>query len=128
MTKNEILLLNELIQMNVKSAIRKVVREEFDRMYNKMLEEGFSNNKPKENLFEFSQGISPTPRKTQANLPKTISHMTTSNVQATPVMPSITAQEGLSISANGTLPNIDAPIPYIKKDSSIWKDLKDKIG
>lgn len=128
MTKNEILLLNELVQLNVKSAIRKVVREELDRMYQKMLEEGFSANKSKETLFEFAQGSSTKTRTVPTDLPKTIALRTTSDVQASPIMPPISAEQGLSISTNGSLPDVDAPIPFIKRDSAIWKDLKDKIG
>jgi hypothetical protein len=34
----------------------------------------------------------------------------------------------MQMSTNGALPNIDAPIPFMKKDSIAWKELKNRVG
>ena len=43
-------------------------------------------------------------------------------------MPLISAERAIEISTNGTLPDIDAPIPFIDKKNPIWMAMKERIS
>jgi hypothetical protein len=43
-------------------------------------------------------------------------------------MPQISQEAGMAMSVDGTLPNVDAPIPFINKGSMAWKEMKEKLG
>jgi len=43
-------------------------------------------------------------------------------------IPNISQEHATNISLNGTLPDIDAPIPFIDKNSIAWKAMQEKIS
>lgn len=124
MTKEELYLVKELIKETVKSVVKDTLREELKSnkdlrevklLLAKTLKEGFS-----------------VPTKT------TIDESTRQKIRESvgadfqpparkPIM-SMSPEQAMNVSQNGTLPDFDAPIPFINKDSVVWKGLKEKVS
>jgi hypothetical protein len=134
MTQEQLILFKELIKETVKSAVRDVVKEEMSitikkdlrevkQLLAKSIKEGRENNSK-------VQYIEKQPVITDDFRTKLREAVGSDfrPAKSTPIMPSISQEAGLQMSSNGTLPDIDAPIPFIDKSSIMWKDMKEKIG
>lgn len=124
MTKEEIYLIKELIKEAVKSVVKETLREELN-----------SNKDLREVKFLLAKTL-----KEGASRPAstTIDESTRQRIRESvgadfqpparkPVM-SMSPEQAMNVSQNGTLPDFDAPIPAINKSSVIWKDLKEKVS
>lgn len=124
MTKEELYLFKELIKETVKSVVKETLKEELKS--NKDLRE------VKLLLAKtLKEGVS---RPANITIDESTRHKIRESVGADfklperkPIM-SMSPEQAMNISQNGTLPDFDAPIPSINKSSVIWKDLKEKVS
>jgi hypothetical protein len=141
MTQDELMLFKELVKEAVKSAVKDAVREELESSFKKDLKE------VKQLLaksIKESREMAAQPRSQQSyqnpedfktklreavgsDFNKNPSNPFMSQAQQ-PVMPKLSEETAMNMSMNGSLPNIDAPIPFINKGSIVWKDMKEKLG
>jgi hypothetical protein len=128
MTRDELILFKELIKEAVKSAVREAVKEEVDNGIRKELKEVklLVAKSIKEGRLVQSQQTSQNPEEFRTRLREAIGSDYSPRT-ASPI-PKISEEAAMQISTNGTLPDIDAPIPFIKKDSIAWKELKNRVG
>lgn len=124
MTKEELYLFKELIKESVKSIVKETIREELKSnkdlrevklLLAKTLKEGLSR--------PFNTTIDESTR-------QKIRESVGADFQLParkPIM-SMSPEQAMNVSQNGTLPDFDAPIPAIDKSSVIWKDLKEKVS
>lgn len=124
MTKEEFYLFKELIAEVVKSVVKDTLKEELKSnkdlrevklLLAKSLKEGLSRpvnttiDEATRQKIRESVGADFTPPSRK------------------PVM-SMSPEQAMNVSQNGTLPDLDAPIPFINKQSVVWKDLKEKVN
>lgn len=128
MTQDQLILFKELIKEAVRSAVKEAVKEELEASF-------------KKDLKEVKTLIAKSIKESRENRPNTA--ISTGNpedfrtrlreavgsdfVKQSP-LPIMSSEKAMEMSVNGSLPNIDAPIPFIKKDSIAWKEFKEKIG
>lgn len=140
MTQDQLILFKELIKEAVKSAVKEVVREELESSFKKDLKEVKQllaksikearemNEQPRQHQTQQN----PEDFKTKlreavgSDFSRRPSAPYTSGVHQP--MPQISEEAGMAMSMNGSLPNVDAPIPFINKSSIVWKDMKEKVG
>lgn len=141
MTQDQLILFKELIKETVKSAVKDVIKEELESTFKKDLREvkqllAKSIKEAREmNEQPRQQQSYQNPEDFKTKLREAVGSdfsrkqatPYTSGVQQ-PVMPQISEEAGMAMSMNGSLPNVDAPIPFINKSSIMWKDMKEKIG
>jgi hypothetical protein len=141
MTQDQLILFKELIKEAVKSAVKDAVKEELEASFKKDLKEvkqllAKSIKEAREvNSQPRPQQVYSNPEDFKTKLREAVgsdfnrrqSSPYTSQAQQT-VMPNISADAGMNMSMNGTLPNIDAPIPFINKGSIAWKEMREKLG
>jgi hypothetical protein len=134
MTQDQLILFKELIKETVKSAVREIVKEEMSmtikkdlkevkQLLAKSIKEGRENN----SKVQYIERQSGNPEDFRTKLREAVGS-DFRPAKSKPIMPTISPEAGLQISSNGTLPDIDAPIPFIDKSSIMWKDMKEKIG
>ncbi len=134
MTKEEIILIKELIRETVRSVVKEVITEEFSPVFKKdmgqvkklLIKSIQENSNVRErplqkgsldgilNRESLREAIGGDPRQYKqppANIP----------------VLRISEEQGMQMSQNGSLPDIDAPIPFINKSSIAWKDFKEKL-
>jgi len=134
MTQEEILLFKELIKETVKSVVKEVIKEEL------------ASNPIKKDLKEVKLLLAKSIKESRAIMVEKMESTPTYPEYSTklreaiggdfeslkrpkaPVMPSMSPEKAMGISMNGTLPDFDAPIPFIDKKSAIWEDLNNKIS
>jgi hypothetical protein len=140
MTLQEIKILKELLKDSIKSVVKEVIKEEYNNALKKDLKEvklllaksireGYIHSST-ENVGGNTQNREEFRKKLRESVGedfRTVVTKSTANVSTIPKM-SISPEQATQISMNGTLPNVDAPIPMIKKDSQIWRDLKEKTS
>ena len=141
MTQDQLILFKELIKETVKSAVKDVIKEELESTFKKDLREVKQllaksikearemNEQPRQqqsyqNPEDFKTKLREAVGSDFSRRPAT---PYTSATQQ-PAMPQISEEAGMAMSINGSLPNVDAPIPFINKSSIMWKDMKEKIG
>lgn len=136
MTKEEFYLLTELIRETVKSTVKEVIREQQESslikkdlkevkfLLAKVLKEGYTPQSQPVTTGISSDLRSKIREAVGEDVIPTISR-TTRNISSNI---SVSPEQAASISLNGTLPDIDAPIPAMPKNSPIWRDLKEKVG
>lgn len=124
MTKEELYLFKELIKEAVKSVVKETLREEL---------------KSNKDLREVKLLLAKTLKEGASRpLNTTIDESTRQKIRESvgadfqlparkPIM-SMSPEQAMNVSQNGTLPDFDAPIPVIDKSSVIWKDLKEKVS
>lgn len=133
MTQEQLILFKELIKETVKSAVKDVIKEQMETTFKKDLrevkqliaksiKEGRENNS-KVQYIERQPG---NPEDFRTKLREAVG--SDFRPAQAPRMPTISPEAGLQMSSNGTLPDVDAPIPFINKGSVMWKDMKEKIG
>ena len=134
MTKEEIYLIKELIKETVKSVVKETLQEQMGSTIKKDLREVklLLAKGIKENAF---QGNTVQPKLSSEDMAslrqkmrEQISEDFDFKVQKPTPALRMSAEQAMNISQNGTLPDFDAPIPQIRKDSVLWKDLKEKVG
>jgi hypothetical protein len=128
MTQDELILFKELIKEAVKSAVKEAVKEELDNSLKKDLKEVklLVAKSIKEGRQVVNQAPMQNPEDFRARLRESIGG---EMMKAKPApIPRLTEEAAMQMSTNGTLPDIDAPIPFIKKDSIAWKELKNRVG
>lgn len=141
MTQDQLILFKELIKEAVKSAVKDAVKEELEASFRKDLKEvkqllAKSIKEAREmNLQPRPQQPNQNPEDFKTKLREAVgsdfSRRATSPYSSTvqqPVMPQISEDAGMNMSINGTLPNIDAPIPFINKGSVVWKEMRERVS
>lgn len=141
MTQDQLILFKELIKEAVKSAVKDAVKEELESSFKKDLKEvkqllAKSIKEAREmNVQPRPQQAYQNPEDFKTKLREAVgsdfnrrpSSAYTSQAQQ-PVMPQISEEAGMNMSINGSLPNVDAPIPFMNKGSMAWKEMKQKLG
>lgn len=136
MTKEEIYLIKALIETTVRSVVKEVLNEQYGNndinrdikqvkvLLAKVIKEGYAPKTKNDNTEK------------QGSLRDSIREAIGAdfngikaeyNKQSAPKI-AISEETAMQMSVNGSLPDIDAPIPYISKTSVIWKELKDKVS
>lgn len=134
MTKDELILIKELIKESVRAVIReeiesinkkdfkqvkllltKIIKESANNGGNYPIMENKSSGISKEELRKMVSGGDWPTKGARLNENRSMPALNISQEQAT------------NISVNGTLPDIDAPIPFIDKSSMAWKAMEEKI-
>lgn len=141
MTQDQLILFKELIKETVKSAVKDVIKEELEITFKKDLKEVKQllaksikearemNEQPRQQQsYQNPEDFKTKLREAVgSDFSRRAAPSYASAVQQ-PVMPHISEEAGMAMSMNGSLPNVDAPIPFINKSSIMWKDMKEKIG
>jgi glutamine synthetase adenylyltransferase len=141
MTQDQLILFKELIKEVVNTAVKTAVKEELETSFKKDLKEvkqllAKSIKEAREaNLQPRPQQSYQNPEDFKTKLREAVgsdfsrrpASPYTSQVQQ-PMMPQISQEAGMAMSVDGTLPNVDAPIPFINKGSMAWKEMKEKLG
>lgn len=141
MTQDQLILFKELIKEAVKSAVKDAVKEELESSFKKDLKEVKQllaksikevrevNSQPRpQQSYQNPEDFKTKLREAVGSeFSRKAVNPYTSQVQQ-PAMPQISEEAGMNMSMNGSLPNIDAPIPFINKGSVVWKEMKEKVG
>jgi hypothetical protein len=140
MTKDDIILIKELIKEAVGSVIKEAVRDavesnmkkdlkEVKLLLAKVIKEGRAYSAPM-----VEQSMTPEERdQLRKSLRehvgedfRTMIHDTSNKVM--PTMPMMSPEAAQNLSVNGTLPDFDAPIPMINKNSVVYKEMKERVS
>lgn len=133
MTNEEIILFKELIKETVRSVVKEAVREELAStsfkkdlrevklLLAKSIKEGYRPAKE-----PLKDGIREVPTDIKKRLREAIGSDFNLEKKRAPI-PGMSSEQAMNLSMNGTLPDFDAPIPFMPKDSAIWEDLNKKI-
>ncbi len=134
MTKEELFLVKELIKETVRSVVKEVLQEQMGPNIKKDLREVklLLAKGIKESAFQ-GNGVQPKLSSEdiaslKQRMREQISEDFDFKQQRSKPALRMSAEQAMNISQNGTLPDFDAPIPQIRKDSVIWKELKEKVG
>lgn len=129
MTQDQLILFKELIKEAVKSAVKDAVKEELENSFKKDLKEvkilvakmikESKNIQPQSNSMVYN-----TPEDFKTKLREAVG----SDFVKKSAIPQMSSETAMNMSVNGSLPDIDAPIPFIKKDSVVWKEMKERIS
>lgn len=129
MTQDELILFKELMKEAVKSAVKEAIKEELENSFKKDLKEVkmLIAKSIKEGRSIAPPAVSNSPEDFKTRIREAVG----SDFQKQKTMsqmPRMTEEAAMQISTNGSLPDIDAPIPFMKKDSIAWKELQNRIG
>jgi hypothetical protein len=126
MTQDELILFKELMKEAVKSAVKEAIKEEMETSFKKDLKEVkmLLAKSIKEGRGISTQQVIQSPDEFKAKLREAVG----SDFQRPAQIPRMSEEAAMQMSTNGALPNIDAPIPFMKKDSIAWKELKNRVG
>lgn len=139
MTTEEIILMKELIKEAVGSIIKESIKEametsmkkdlkEVKLLLAKVIKEGYSQPK------QMTESVDTAGREARKQAMReaigedfrTMIHATTDRVNVP--IPRMSEEQAMNASINGTLPDFDAPIPFINKNSVIYKDMKERVN
>lgn len=130
MTKDELFLIKELIKESVRAVIKEEIesinKKDFKQvklLLTKLIKESMNNNAG-EVITEGTMVRKNKPAFSREELRDKV--IGGEQFQRRPAL-NISQEQAQNISVNGTLPDIDAPIPYIDKSSIMWKAMKEKI-
>jgi len=134
MTKEELMLFKELLRETVRSTVKEVIKEELAPFLRKDLKEVklLLAKSIKESMAIKESGYAPQ-RTTlsgedRASLRESVENDDLREMMTMrKKMPMMSSDQAMQISLNGTLPDIDAPIPIMKKDSIAWRELQERI-
>jgi hypothetical protein len=139
MTQDQLVLFKELIKEVVKSAVKDAIKEELETSFKKDLKEvkqllaksikeariaapTTQQNTPYQNSEQFKaklrEAVGSDFNMKQSPVP---------GIMGQPNMPMMSEDAAMNMSINGTLPNVDAPIPFINKSSLAWKEMSSKL-
>ncbi len=140
MTKDDIILIKELIKEAVGSIVKEAVKEAVETSMKKdlkevklllatVIKEGRSNPSAM-----MEQSMSPEEkeqlrqrlRESIGEDFRTVIHATSNRVA--PTIPMMSPEAAQNLSINGSLPDFDAPIPMINKNSIVYKEMKEKVN
>ena len=129
MTQDELILFKELMKEAVKSAVKEAIKEEMENSFKKDLKEVkmLIAKSIKEGRAAGPQQVLQSTSEFKTRLREAVG----ADFVAAPAMsqiPRMSEEAAMQMSTNGALPNIDAPIPFMKKDSIAWKELKNRVG
>lgn len=126
MTRDEIILFKELIKETVKNVIKEELQETFKKdlrevklLLAKSIKESTAN-----------RGQAQPAAANEGELRKRMREAVGADFQPLTSKPPafrMTEEQGIEVSTNGTLPDFDAPIPFISKDSNMWREMQDRI-
>lgn len=134
MTQEELMLFKELLRETVRSTVKEVIKEELAPFLKKDLKEVklLLAKSIKESMAIKESGY--TPQRTtlsgedRARLRESVENDDLREMMTMrKKMPMMSSDQAMQISLNGTLPDIDAPIPIMKKDSIAWRELQERI-
>ena len=138
MTKEDILLIKELIKESVRTVIKEELAnvnkkdlKEVKLLLAKIIKEGLSSNTAGKVVMQEYKGTTDPEfkRKLREAVAGDFDRVIQADSRSVKMpIPAISAEQAANISMNGTLPDIDAPIPFIDKNSATWKSLKEKVG
>lgn len=130
MTQDELILFKELVKEAVKSAVKEAVKEQMETSFKKDLKEVkmlIAKSIKEGRVISNQQTVTQSPDEFKNRLREAIGG--DFQTMARPAqIPRLSEEAAMQISTNGSLPDIDAPIPFIKKDSIAWKELKNRVG
>ncbi len=139
MTPEEIILVKELIKETVKSVVestvKQAIRSEIESIGTKkdlkeiklLVAKSIKESKNlQESLLENLSKDHTNPASINENFGINLTNIKKS-VSNRP-LPPISSEQAMRMSVDGTLPDFDAPIPFIDKKSAIWEDLNKKIS
>ncbi len=135
MTQEELILFKELVKEAVRSAVKEAVREELNESLKKDLKEVklLVAKSIKESRMATTQQpqaqsqLITDPTEFKNKLREAVG--SDFNMRPThPQMPKMSEEAAMNMSINGALPDFDAPIPFINKDSIAWREMKEKLG
>lgn len=130
MTQDELILFKELVKEAVKSAVKEAVKEQMETSLKKDLKEVkllIAKSIKEGRVISNQQTVTQSPDEFKSRLREAIGS-DFQGVARPAVIPRLSEEAAMQISTNGSLPDIDAPIPFIKKDSIAWKELKNRVG
>jgi hypothetical protein len=130
MTQDELILFKELIKEAVKYAVKEAVKEQMETSVKKELKEVkllLAKSIKEGRTISVQQTPVQSPDEFKSRLREAIGGDFQPASRA-PQMPRLSEEAAMQISTNGALPDIDAPIPFIKKDSVAWKEFKNRVG
>lgn len=130
MTQDELILFKELIKEAVKSAVKEAVKEQMETSLKKDLKEVkmlLAKSIKEGRVVSNQQVVTQSPDEFKSRLREAVGG--DFQTMARPAnIPRLSEEAAMQISTNGSLPDIDAPIPFIKKDSIAWKEMKNRLG
>lgn len=134
MTREEILLFKELIKETVKSVVKETIKEELAVVKKDLKEAKLLVAKSIKESRNAVQEASTTAQYSQnpENFRTKLREMVGSDFNPAPakktILPKLSEETAMNMSMNGSLPDIDAPIPFINKNSVVWKDMASKVN
>ena len=130
MTQDELILFKELVKEAVKSAVKEAVKEQMENSFKKDLKEVkllIAKSIKEGRVISNQQTVTQSSDEFKSRLREAIGG-DFQGVARPASIPRLSEEAAMQISTNGSLPDIDAPIPFIKKDSIAWKELKNRVG
>lgn len=137
MTQEELILFKELVKEAVRSAVKEAVREELNESLKKDLKEVklLVAKSIKEGRVAAANNVNQPQQQQVITDPAEFRNRLREAVgsdfnprSAAPRLPQMSEEAAMNMSINGSLPDFDAPIPFINKDSIAWKEMKQKLG
>lgn len=138
MTQEELILFKELLKETIRSTVKETIQEEFSAMLKKDLKEVKmllvksikESTAIRESGFQPQYGPAVDKNEMRQRIREAVGgdefrDIMTSKRKAP--IPMMSEEQAVNMSVNGTLPDFDAPIPMIKKDSIAWKELQERI-
>lgn len=138
MTQDELILFKELLKETIRATVKEVIQEELASVIKKDLKEvklllaksikesaairesGYQVPVGQIDKSEMKQRIR------EAVAGDELREMMTAKKRSP--IPMMSEEQAVNMSINGQLPDFDAPIPVIKKDSIAWKELQQRIS
>lgn len=140
MTQEELILFKELLKETVRSTVKETIKEELSSILKKDMKDVklLLAKSIKESIaLRESGNYAPSydaPQVDRSEMKQRIREaiggdefrdMMTSRKKSP--MPMLSEDQAMNISVNGQLPDFDAPIPMMKKDSIAWKEMKERV-
>jgi len=140
MTQEELMLFKELLKETIRSTVKETIKEELSGILKKDMKDvklllaksikesialresgnyAPAYNGPEIDKSEFKQRIR------EAVGGDEFRDVMTSRKKSP--LPMMSEDQAMNISLNGKLPDFDAPIPMMKKDSIAWKEMQDRV-
>ena len=139
MTQDQLVLFKELIKEVVKSAVKDAIKEEMETSFKKDLREvkqlvaksikearTASAAPQQSSVYQNTEDFKSRLREAVGS-DFNMKQSPIPGIKGQPIMPMMSEDTAMNMSVNGTLPDIDAPIPFINKSSLAWKEMSSKL-
>lgn len=138
MTQDELILFKELLKETIRATVKEVIQEELATAIKKDLKEVkllLAKSIKESTAIRESGYQAPVGQIDRSEMKQRIREavggdefrdMMTSKKRSP--LPMMSEEQAVNMSINGQLPDFDAPIPVIKKDSIAWKELQQRIS